>query len=226
MFLNIYAANRIDILPYGLIWQWIQTGFWYYIGSPISVIIRTILNNYVMKKMVLSTAFCIAMGLLASAQTERGNWLAGGNVELNTAKNDTRIMFTPSVGYFFANNFAGGANISLDYAKTGTTRSSTWGIGPFARYYFGAANVRPLIHGNVDFTSTKNKVAGVSNTFTGTNYFLGAGLAAFINRNVALEGLAGYSHTAYENQTGTGGFRLKIGFQAYLSHRQVANMTK
>lgn len=179
-----------------------------------------------MKKMVLSTACCLMMGLFASAQTEQGNWLAGGNVELNTAKNDTRIMFTPSVGYFFATNFAGGANVSLDYSKTGTTKSTSWGIGPFARYYFGTTNIRPLVHANVDFTSTKTKVAGVSNTFTGTNYFLGAGLAGFINRNVALEGLAGYSHTAYEHQDGTGGFRLKIGFQVYLSPMQVSNITK
>jgi len=179
-----------------------------------------------MKKMVLSAVFCIVMGLLASAQTEKGNWLAGGNVLLNTAKNDTRIMFTPSVGYFFANNLAAGANVSLDYSKTGTSRSTTWGIGPFARYYFGAANVRPLVHGNIDFTSTKTKVAGVSNTFTGTNYFLGAGLAAFINRSVALEGLAGYSHTAFEHQEGTGGFQLKVGFQVYLSRMQVANVTR
>lgn len=168
----------------------------------------------------------MALHLSASAQTEQGGWLAGGNLELNTARNNARINISPMAGYFLRNNLAAGANVLIDYNKLGDVKSTAFGIGPFVRYYFGTGTLRPLVHGNLNFTSNKTKTPLSSNTYTGTNYFLGGGAAAFINRNVALETLAGYDHTAIENQDGTGGFKLKVGFQVYLSRAQVAAVTK
>ncbi len=179
-----------------------------------------------MKKAIYSLLFFLGVGGAAFAQTEQGNWLAGGNLELNTAQKSTRIDISPTIGYFFLNNLAAGANVLLDYSKVGDTKSTTLGVGPFARYYMGLSMVRPFLHANIDFTSNKTTVASVSNTFTGTNYLLAAGIAAFLNRNVALEGLAGYSHTAYEHQKGSGGFDLRVGFQVYLSRAQMAKVTK
>ena len=178
-----------------------------------------------MKKNVCSLLLAfLALGLAASAQTEKGSWLVGGNVELNTAKNNTVIGFTPMAGYFLINNFAVGADVNFNYTKSGTGKQTTFGIGPFARYYLGTMNIRPFAHANVDFVSTNTKVGTTSSTATGTNFFLGAGLAAFINRNVAIEGLAGYSSTSTANQGSYGGFGLKIGFQVYLSRYQVASL--
>ncbi|SHG10438.1 Outer membrane protein beta-barrel domain-containing protein [Cnuella takakiae] len=178
-----------------------------------------------MKRMITLLALGILLHQAASAQTEKGSSLIGGNLEVNTAKDNSSINVTPMVGYFFANNFAAGANIGLDYSKTGDVKSTGFGIGPFARYYFGTGMLRPLVQGNLNFTSYKTKTPTTSNSFTGTNYFLGGGAAAFLNRNVALEGLIGYDHTAFENQDGTGGLSLKIGFQVYLSRAQVAAAT-
>jgi hypothetical protein len=180
-----------------------------------------------MKKTLLFVAMFFSLANAALAQTEKGNGLIGGNLELNTSEDNSAIIVTPMAGYFFADNFAAGANLDINYEKTGDNKVTRFGVGPFARYYFpGNATLRPLVHANLNFTSSKIKTPTGSNSFTGTEYFLGAGAAAFLNRNVALEALAGYDHTAFENQDGTGGFKLKIGFQVYLSRAQVAAVTK
>ena len=170
------------------------------------------------------------LALVASpviAQTEQGNYLVGGNVQLTTAKNDTRIELTPSIGYFFVENFALGANLNLAYAKTGESeaKQTTMGVGPFVRYYVGTAGVRPFLEGNVNFISTKYKLGTGTSTSTGTNFFFGPGAAFFLNPNVALEGLLGYKHVAYKNQVGSGGLAFKLGFQVYLNRSEVQAAT-
>lgn len=180
----------------------------------------------IMKKNVCTFLLAfLAFGLAASAQTERGSWLVGGNVELNTAKNTTVVGFTPMAGYFLINNLAVGANIDYDYRKSADGKQTAFGIGPFARYYLGTMNIRPFAHANVNFTSTNTKVGTqASSTATGSDLFLGGGLAGFINRNVALEGLIGYTSNTIANQGSYGGFGLKIGFQVYLSRYQVESL--
>ena len=148
-----------------------------------------------MKKSSLSLLVFLFLGFAASAQTEKGSWLVGGNLGLNTSKNNTNIDFSPKAGYFFLHNFAAGAAIDLGYSKVVDIKTTTFGIGPFARYYFGTMNIRPFGDAEFSVNSQKQKTPSTSNTYNSTSFFLGAGLAGFINRNVAIEGLAGYSHT-------------------------------
>lgn len=183
-----------------------------------------------MKQIVFSLMLLAATASGVNAQTEQGNFLVGGNVQLNTAKNDTRVGLSPSIGYFFVENFAAGANIDLQYSKKGenpnASKIATFGIGPFVRYYVGTpGGVRPFLQGDVNFSSTKAETGTGSSTSTGTNFFFGPGAAIFLNQNVALEGLAGYSHTANKNQDGSGGFAFKFGFQVYLTGREVKAVT-
>lgn len=181
-----------------------------------------------MKSSLLIFSILLTAGMCANAQTEQGNFLVGGNLQLNTAKNNTQIAVSPNAGYFFADNFAAGLNLNFGYAKTGgssvtaVSKQTNFDIGPFARYYFGTTNLRPFLHGNVDFTSSKTKIGSqATSTSNGLGYFFGPGLAAFLNRNVALEGIVGYDHFAYKNQDGSGGFALKVGFQVYLNRAEV-----
>ena len=176
-----------------------------------------------MKKNLLGLLTFMVIGIAASAQTEKGNYLVGGNFLLNTPKNNTTIAFTPSAGYFVIPNLAVGANLSLSYTKN-TTKTTALGIGPFARYYLGTLNIRPFGEADYNFTTAKSKFGSTTTSLNGTNFFLGAGLAAFINRNVAIEGLAGYSHSNYSHSNGSGGFNLRIGFQVYLSKEQVSSV--
>lgn len=184
-----------------------------------------------MKKSLFFALLLAGAAFSASAQTEQGNFLVGGNLQLNTAKNNTQITVSPNAGYFFADNFAGGVNLNFGYSKVGQSsvtnsyKTTRFDIGPFARYYVGTTNLRPFLHANVDFTSSKTKVTTQTSTSNGVGYFFGPGVAAFLNRNVALEGLIGYDHFAYKNQEGSGGLALKVGFQIYLNHAEVKAAT-
>ena len=180
-----------------------------------------------MKRNVFTLFVFIVMSCAASAQTEMGNWLVGGNIELNTSENDTRFAISPSAGYFFAKNFAVGGIFEFSSSKVVEDKITIFGIGPFTRLYFGAKDVRPFLHGQYSYISTKYKDLLESDTYNGGNFFLAGGLAAFINENVALEGLAGYSRSKFRH-TGaeaTGGFRFKLGFQVYLSGSQMSRAT-
>ena len=179
-----------------------------------------------MKKNVFTLLAILLMAGSVSAQTEEGGWLVGGNFNLNTSSNNTSFGFSPSAGYFFANNFAAGAMFDYGYSKVVNTKSTSLSIGPFARYYFGNGDARPLIHGQYGYVSRKTEDNLTSSTANGGNYFIAGGLAGFINRNVSIEGLAGYSHTKFRHSVGgTGGFALKIGFQVYLSGSQMSKVT-
>ncbi|MEO5996567.1 MAG: outer membrane beta-barrel protein [Chitinophagaceae bacterium] len=179
-----------------------------------------------MKRNVAGLLVLLFLSLGVNAQTEKGSWLVGGNVGLNTATNDTRVTFSPSAGYFFMKNLAGGINVTLDYSKISNSKTTAWGVGPFGRYYLGTMNVRPFAHADVSFQSNKTENSSGSDTYNSTQYFLGAGVAAFINRNVSIEGLAGYKHTAIQDLNGTGGFNLRIGFQVYLGREQLQRARK
>jgi hypothetical protein len=173
-----------------------------------------------MKKIILAATFSMIIGV-ALSQTDKGDWLVGGMIDLNTGKNSTHIGFTPNAGTFLFQNFAVGGNILLDYQKSGDNKTTQFGIGPFARYYFTQHKARPLVHVNVNYLSSKVRGPGFSSTNTGTNLFIGGGLAYFINPNVSLEGVLGYANTKYKDFEGSGGLKFSLGFQVYLSKRAV-----
>lgn len=175
-------------------------------------------------KKIITVGFIVAAFLTVNAQTEKHDWMVGGGLRLNTGDNSTQIAFTPNAGIFVINNLAIGGNISLDYAKSGDTKFTSFGLGPFVRYYFTQANVRPLLQGNINYLSTKVKIPGSSSTNNGLNFFLGGGAAIFVSDQASLDILMGYDHTKYKDFDGSGGFALTIGFQVYLLKRQVERL--
>jgi hypothetical protein len=176
-----------------------------------------------MRKIILAI-FLLGIVNAIQAQTEKGDWLVGGRVDLNTGDNSTVIGFTPNAGIFLINNFAVGGNLSINYQKAGDTKLTSFMVGPFARYYFTTAKARPLVHAAINYISSKVKQTSFTSTNNGSYLFLGGGVAIFINENVSIEMLAGYANTKYKDFAGSGGFNLGIGFQVYLSKRQVSNL--
>lgn len=173
-----------------------------------------------MRKIIV-TIFSTIIFYCVNAQTEKGDWLVGGRVDLNTGENSSQIRFNPGAGVFVINNLAVGGNFIIDYAKSGDLKTTNFGVGPFARYYFTKSNAKPLIHTSFNYISSKATGPNTSITNNGINFLAAGGVAVFINQNVAVEILAGYSHTKYKDFEGSGGFNLGIGFQVYLSKRQV-----
>ncbi len=172
-----------------------------------------------MKKILLICflSFAITAGF---AQTDKGDWMIGGGLQLNTSKSKTTFILNPNIGWFIMNDLALGAQMFYSYVKLGDQRTNSFGAGPYARYYFLKKNVRPFAHADFDFETGRVKLSSGESTENAFNFFLGAGVAFFINQNVAVETLAGYKHTNVKNESGNGGFAFKLGFQVYINRNQ------
>lgn len=178
-----------------------------------------------MKKLLFASAlFLLSAGAYnANAQTDRGDWMVGGQLSFNTTSGNSSFTLAPSAGYFFGKNFAGGSELTLSFGKFGDAKSSSVGIGPFLRYYFELKEpqFKPFVHTSLGFISETDKFAGQKTTNTARNFFLGAGGAYFINQNVALEALLGYNNSKVENLSAEGGFLFRVGFQIHLLNGEV-----
>jgi len=174
---------------------------------------------------IFMTIVLAGIFITVNAQTEKQNWLVGGRIDLNTGENSTHIGFSPSAGVFVIDNFAIGASFLIDYNKSGDVKATDFGVGPFLRYYFTKGMAKPLLHASVSYLSSKYKSPAFSTTNNGSNILAAGGVAIFINENVSIEVLAGYSRTKYKDFEGSGGFNLGIGFQVYLNQRQLKNPT-
>ncbi|RYG28912.1 MAG: hypothetical protein EOO01_39015, partial [Chitinophagaceae bacterium] len=175
-----------------------------------------------MKKLLLGMSFLMTVGFV-SAQTNKGDWMIGGNFRINTAESNNEVTIQPMAGYFFAKSFAAGSEFILSFSKFGAEKSRSIGIGPFARYYFDLNNssFKPLVHSSVTFQSVNTKENSIESTNTVTSIYILGGAAYFINENVALEALAGYNRSKYENLDSEGGFVFRLGFQVHLLGREV-----
>ncbi len=175
-----------------------------------------------MKKLLLSSLMFIT-ALTTFSQTNRTDWMIGGNMRINTTEANEEFTFQPSAGYFFAKSFAAGAEFKLSFSKFGGERSNAVGVGPFARYYFNLrdASFKPLIHSSFTIESVTTRQNNIKNRNTVTSLFIGGGGAYFINENVALEAVAGYNRSKYENFDSQGGFAFRLGFQVHLLGREM-----
>jgi hypothetical protein len=172
---------------------------------------------------MLLFAACLA----ASAQTERGNIMIGGNMNLRIPTNDgetvqqSYLSLTPNVGFFLADNVALGFGLPISSNRyrdnrTGyTSRSSSFGFAPFGRYYFGASNIKPFLEGRFGIEHFKSEETGkAGNRDEALFVGFGAGLAMFLNEHVALEPKLSYD--AYSRGGTNSAFNINIGFQVYL----------
>ena len=178
-----------------------------------------------MKKILLVISSALMAIASVQGQTEKEDWMVGGNFELNTT-NNTTISLTPSAGYFFLNNLAAGGTLNFLYNKIGNDKTTGFGFGPFVRYYFGKNNLKPFAHTEYLFTSIKFEGPGFSSTTNGGDFFIGPGLAAFVNEHVAIETLVGYANSNYSGSGSDGGLAIRIGFQVYLSPRGIVETYK
>ena len=95
----------------------------------------------------------LALGLLlagapASAQdrstaVSRGSWIISGSAGFSQSHDDlsdqtsTTVSASPTALIFVAPRFAVGGTVTGGYYKSGSVKSTSYGIGPSARYYMG-----------------------------------------------------------------------------------------
>jgi Outer membrane protein beta-barrel domain len=173
-----------------------------------------------MRKLAIFICFFVAVS--AEAQTSKEDWMVGGNFALNTSSNTT-VTLTPGVGYFVINNLVVGGALQFQYSKISNNKETSFGVGPYARYYFLKNNLKPFLMTEYLFTSNRREVGAISSTVNGGDFFLGGGLAAFVNEHVAIETIAGYINSKKSGTDSDGGLAIRIGFQIYLSPRSIVD---
>ncbi|QHT68040.1 porin family protein [Rhodocytophaga rosea] len=192
-----------------------------------------------MKKVLILLAVVLSFGA-AKGQTEQGNFLLGGsfgasfnnrkvetptsnpNQTVITETRSTGITFTPKVGFFITDGMAIGLDADINSTTSKNkdnnvkSTSSYFTVGPFARYYFP---VNLFIEGGAGIGSGKNAAYAETRVF---KYSVGAGFAAFLNDNVALEPMVSYSGLNFTNSKNTdfktrnSGLQVSLGLQIYL----------
>ncbi|MDJ1486067.1 OmpW family outer membrane protein [Cytophagaceae bacterium YF14B1] len=161
------------------------------------------------------------------AQTDQGNFMVGSSIaNLNFDDSNTSISFSPTLGYFVIDNLAIGLTPTISHSSTESLipgqkyKTTTWGIGPFARYYIGDGTVKPLVHAGYSYLSSKSKddtSNGVIETKSNySNVKLGAGVAYFINDHVSVDGIVNYNLLFSEGNDSQGSVGISFGFQIFL----------
>jgi outer membrane protein len=152
----------------------------------------------------------------AHAQTSAGSMMVGGSIAFSSssrqggsANDDSGFVFAPSFGYFVSDNFAVGTSLWLGSSRSGTgaakTTSSSFGLGPFARYYLFTSNEQFGFFGQaaLSFQTGRTDPAFGNITKTQTiSFALQPGAAYFLNEHWAIElFLAGFSISSEDPNT-------------------------
>jgi outer membrane protein len=152
-----------------------------------------------MKKTIIFLLCVISMSA-AKAQTAAGNMMVGGAFKYTShsenggdSKRNT-IMFSPSFGYFISDNLAIGGEIGLESTTqdvgTQNLKSSSFGIGPFVRYYKYTGNENFAFFGQAGFAyaAGKREQAAGGDVKTSTFFFdVSPGFSYFFTDHWALD---------------------------------------
>jgi hypothetical protein len=158
------------------------------------------------------------------AQVNKGQWLVGGSTTFtSTSQGDysnTNFDFSPNVGYFFMNNFAGGLRLGFMSDKDkGDDATSSFNIAPFLRYYFLPAEKKVNVFGDASYGfGSYNSGGGEGDSkMNSSNFSIAAGPAIFLTPHTALEFALSYNSMKFEDvadRYNTIGFN--VGFQIHL----------
>lgn len=193
-----------------------------------------------MKKHLLSillVTVTTTLALTARAQIQRGYYLIGGDLAgFSLGLSDGKpfnMSITPKVAWFTTDKLAVGGFVDIGLSTAeGAGTTFNYGVGPLARYYFGAADVststtsarrssRFFLEGTVGLQGVN--VSGGSST-NGLGIGIGPGLAYFVTDNIALEGLLKYTKAfGFGNDGGASLLQLGVGFQIYLPRGTIRN---
>jgi hypothetical protein len=168
-------------------------------------------------KKVLLLVLVIASTFAASAQTEKGTWLLGGNANFHSSKSSgssstTFVSITPNIGYFICDDLAVGGMADF-YSES--DYQTDFNIGPFVRYYFLPIGTNAKLFGQGSIGFGSNKYSGES-SLGYTKWALAAGPAFFLSPTVALETTLYYSSSKDKGFSAYNSFGVNVGFQIHL----------
>ena len=135
------------------------------------------------------------------SQTSSGTMMLGGTVEFSSrsyqsgsSSDAAGFTFAPSFGYFIVDNLAVGAVITLESSRLGTgaakSVNSSFGFGPFVRYYKFTSNEKFAFFGNADLSFSSGKYDPPSGNVirgNGIRFAVSPGATYFLNEHWAME---------------------------------------
>jgi outer membrane protein len=204
-----------------------------------------------MKRTVLIVLLLGTITSVVNAQTEQGRWMVGaqvGNIAYQTRSVSSYFSasISPSAGYFVSDNLLVGTGIPLslsmsryDLGSNVETRSISYGLSPFANYFFGNGEIKPYVgiafgYSRTNDTRKQNYPATVSSKTTQNNSLINiaptVGAAYFITDNVALNAGLNYNIQSYRGEaidlsnqpedytTNWRSLSLTVGFQLFFGY--------
>lgn len=204
------------------------------------------------KKLLLTTFLFFAIIGISNAQLQKGNFMLGSDLGSGLATPTNSGLFSmnfglnkgagfdlglsPKAGYFFSDNFVGGAILNLGFTKSPesngeSTKTTVYGIQAFTRFYIRPSKLElDNVKGNF-FMETNAGIAGVNvtngATTNGFAFGFGPGYSYFVSPSIALEanvkynGLVGGGNTTYQNSLG-----INLGIQIIFPRSDAENAIK
>ena len=177
-----------------------------------------------MKKLVL-ILIILLFAINISAQTEKGNWMFGGNGDYSNfiTKNDlgttskySTITINPNAAYFIKDNWAIGGNLNYrNYSSNYFGNSNSYGLGILTRYYF----LKPtkiynlFAQANFIYSITHADITGSSQF-----YITKIGSVIFLNNSVGIEFSIQYEKE-FNDVAKNSVIKAGIGFQIHLERK-------
>lgn len=149
----------------------------------------------------------------ANAQTSAGSMMVGGGIEFTSVSYEggstnerNEVTFSPAFGYFINDNLAIGTSLTLSSGREGTgsnkTVTSSFGLGPFVRYYKFTSNESFAFFGQAVLsfqTGKTDPAAGGVTKNSAVQFSVAPGAAYFFNEHWALElSIAGFIFSSYD----------------------------
>lgn len=136
---------------------------------------------------------------LSSGQnlTGKGTYSINGTIsftsysEEGVSNNTSLFNFSPGADYFIVDNFSLGLRVNLQDVKYGGSSTTSWSLGPSARFYLGKEPAKPFFMLGYAYGKQSSSVS--SDEITESDIKLGAGFDYFLTDNVALEAIASYT---------------------------------
>lgn len=193
-------------------------------SPPHGILFLSLIKLNQMKKIVTFSFIVSLLSIVAHGQITKHNWLVGGNANFSRQQEklissdikSTDIQINPNFGYFPIDKFSIGLRPGFGYLnlKTNTYQSKTtsWAIGPFVRYYF----LSPVNRTNF-LAETSYQYFSSSNGDSQNLLLFSAGPVIFFNQSVGVELTANYKvFKTINTEVSSKTFFLAVGLQVHL----------
>jgi hypothetical protein len=164
----------------------------------------------ILKTFLFGLLITMGMAHAITAQTiDQGTWMIGGSAGFSSTKvknipASTNLDLSPKFGLFIIDDLAVGLGISYKSTSSDGSSNSTFGLGPFVRYYL----TDPIfVQAGVDLGLEEDSA---------TSFSLSLGYSWFVDNTVAIEPALFFSSVNYDGESSDATiFGLSIGIQAF-----------